>query len=190
MRSKAGIGDLAQHRKDGGEAGNDGPMTDQPGREPQAPPAGDTAGRDAPPGAGSGGALGALSGGVARGKIPDDEAAVVPDATAPALAPASPGSAWGRRLARARNWLLGAVFLALAVLVILAVRSLSAELDYDAVVEALSGARPGVLAAALLATAVSYASMVGYDRAALRYGAPGAPVPLRVAALALSLIHI
>ncbi|QDJ10547.1 Oxacillin resistance-associated protein fmtc [Roseomonas mucosa] len=184
MRSKAGIGDLAQHRKDGGEAGNDGPMTDQPGREPQAPPAGDTAGRDAPSGAGSGGAPGALSGGVARGKIPDDEAAVVPDATAPALAPASPGSAWGRRLARARNWLLGAVFLALAVLVILAVRSLSAELDYDAVVEALSGARPGVLAAALLATAVSYASMVGYDRAALRYGAPGTPVPLRVAALA------
>ena len=41
-----------------------------------------------------------------------DEAAVVPDATEPALAPASPGSAWGRWLARVRPWLLGAVFLA------------------------------------------------------------------------------
>ncbi|MFC0408016.1 bifunctional lysylphosphatidylglycerol flippase/synthetase MprF [Roseomonas elaeocarpi] len=102
---------------------------------------------------------------------------------APAVGEVLP-SRWSLRLAAARPWLLGGLAGALVVLVLLSLRSLSSELDYDAVETAVSTTRWHVLAGAVLATVVSYSAMIGYDYTALRYvGASGA-VPFRIVALA------
>ena len=79
------------------------------------------------------------------------------------------------RWAALRPWLIGAVTLLVAGLALAAVHALTAELDYDAVANALAEVPVGALATAVVATALSYAAMVGYDMAALRHAAPRRP---------------
>lgn len=88
-----------------------------------------------------------------------------------------------RRLALLRPWLMVAGSVVMAGLGLLALNILSRELDYAAITGALAQQRPAMLLAAVLATAVSYGAMVGYDLASLNYVARGA-VPPRIAALA------
>ncbi|MCQ4161169.1 bifunctional lysylphosphatidylglycerol flippase/synthetase MprF [Roseomonas sp. GC11] len=88
-----------------------------------------------------------------------------------------------RRWAMLRPWLLLGAGAVMAALALLALHGLSHELDYATVMAGLSGRSPWVLAAALGATALSFAGMMGYDLSALRHVAPGA-VPRRIAMLA------
>ena len=83
-------------------------------------------------------------------------------------------------LGRWRIWLLAAGGLLLASLVFLAFRDLANEISYADVVGAVRGVDPHDLVLALLATAISYLALTGYDHSSLRY--VGASVPYRVVA--------
>jgi phosphatidylglycerol lysyltransferase len=83
-----------------------------------------------------------------------------------------------------KPWLFLAAGLVLAALAVFALNTLSQELDYAAVATALAAKGPGVLALAVVAAAVSYTAMIGYDLSALRHVGPVPPVPARIGALA------
>lgn len=83
-------------------------------------------------------------------------------------------------LGRWRVWLLVAGGLALAGLAYFAFRDLWNEISYADVADAVRGVDPRDLALALLATAISYLALTGYDHSSLRYA--GASVPYRVVA--------
>ncbi|KAA2211718.1 bifunctional lysylphosphatidylglycerol flippase/synthetase MprF [Teichococcus oryzae] len=101
-----------------------------------------------------------------------------PESPVPVAAPA-----WARRLRVLRPWLFVGVGLVMAALAATALNALSRELDYAAVTAAFSGRSSGIIAAAVLATAVSFLAMTGYDLSALRHIVPGA-VPPRIGMLA------
>ena len=99
--------------------------------------------------------------------------------------PAGPAIAHGvSRLAAWRPWLLGAAGLVMAAMAVFALDRLSQEIDYASVVAALSAKSLGLLALAVLAAAVSYTAMIGYDLSALRHVGPEPAVPARIGALA------
>lgn len=87
---------------------------------------------------------------------------------------------WAVRLYAWRYWFLAALMLFIGVVLFEALRSLTHELSYPAILAAIgeTTARQHVLAVA--AAAASYAALTGYDRSALQY--VGAAVPYRVVA--------
>jgi phosphatidylglycerol lysyltransferase len=89
-------------------------------------------------------------------------------------------AAWLPWLQRGKPWLLAAAVLALAALLALAFKSLWQEISYDQIVAAVRGVDRTELALALLATAVSYLALGGYDHSSLRY--VGVAVPYRLVA--------
>lgn len=89
-----------------------------------------------------------------------------------------------RRLAVLKPWLWLTAGLVLAAMAVFAIHHLSEELDYNAVATALAAKSWGTMALAVLAAAVSYAAMVGYDLSAVRHVGPVPPVPRRISALA------
>ena len=91
-----------------------------------------------------------------------------PSAPAPAPAPA-PVGALDEVWQRARPWLLGAIGLAIALAVGFALRRLLREVRYGDVMLAVESTSRTGIAAALLATAVSYLALTQYDFSALRY---------------------
>ncbi len=78
-------------------------------------------------------------------------------------------------LPRWQPWLVGAVVLIVGVLMFDALRGLMAELSYAALVDAVVATRPSAIVLAVLAAAVSYASLTGYDHSSLRYVGAGVP---------------
>jgi len=91
------------------------------------------------------------------------------DLSAAAPPAPAPVGAVGEVWQRLRPWLLGAVGLAIAAAVGVALRRLLLEVHYrDVMVAVESTSRTGI-AAALLATAVSYLALTQYDFSALRY---------------------
>lgn len=94
------------------------------------------------------------------------------------LSPA-PASRWAR-LQAWKPWLLGLAVVLLVLLVSEALRGFWHELHYDAVVAAIRGVSSERLLLAVLATAVSFVALSGYDLSSLRY--VGARVPYRVVA--------
>ena len=70
---------------------------------------------------------------------------------------------------RVRNWLLAALACALAIFVLYALRGLLAEVHYQDIVDEIADMPTSRLGLALLATALSYAALTGYDASALRY---------------------
>ena len=89
-------------------------------------------------------------------------------------------ASWLPLLQQGRPWLLAAGVIALAGLLAFAFKGLWQEISYDQVAAAVRGVDPGDLTLALLATAVSYLALSGYDHSSLRY--VGASVPYRVVA--------
>ena len=89
-------------------------------------------------------------------------------------------ASWLPRLQRAKPWLLATGAVALAALLVVAFRGLWQEVSYDEVVAAMRGVSAATLALAMLATAISYVALSGYDHSSLRY--VGASVPYRVVA--------
>ncbi|MFC3127064.1 bifunctional lysylphosphatidylglycerol flippase/synthetase MprF [Pseudoroseomonas globiformis] len=98
-------------------------------------------------------------------------------------APARDGAWFPRRLSVLKPWLLAGVGLAMALLAIGALQTLSQELNYAAVTAAFRERPLGVILAAIAATVVSFGAMAGYDLSALRHIARGA-VPPRIGVLA------
>lgn len=89
-------------------------------------------------------------------------------------------AAWLTRLHRWKPGLLLAAAALLGWLLLHAVRGFWNELGYDHVVAAMRAVPGAHLLLALLATAVSFAALTGYDHSSLRY--VGAKVPYRVVA--------
>lgn len=83
-------------------------------------------------------------------------------------------------LQRWKPWLIAGVSLLLAVLVTEALHGLLEEISYRELLAAIRSTPPLALALAVLATAVSYFSLTGYDHSSLRY--VGAQVSFRVTA--------
>ena len=75
-------------------------------------------------------------------------------------------SAWWPRL---RPWLLGAAGLALALAIGMALQGLLREVRYAHVMSAVAATPAAHIAAALIATALSYLALTGYDASSLRY---------------------
>lgn len=100
--------------------------------------------------------------------------------------PVSPQSLQGMEerlpslLERLMPWLMAGFGLAIAGLLYKAAHGFAAQLDYAAVDGFVRATGPQTIALALLATAVSYLALTGYDHASLRY--VGVPVPYRVVA--------
>ncbi|MEP6908349.1 MAG: lysylphosphatidylglycerol synthase domain-containing protein [Pseudoxanthomonas sp.] len=88
--------------------------------------------------------------------------------------------AWLPLLQRAKPGLLAAGVVALVALLFFAFRGLWQEISYDQVVAAVRGMSADTLALAVLATAISYVALSGYDHSSLRY--VGASVPYRIIA--------
>ena len=91
---------------------------------------------------------------------------------------AGAGGAPYRLIATVRHFVFPAVALAVCCLVLLAAQDLSQTLDYQAVIRMLRRLPPEVLARALLATLLSYISMVARDAAGLRALGISVPRPL------------
>lgn len=87
---------------------------------------------------------------------------------------------WLPRLRRARSWLLVIAALVVLALVVDAFIDLSRQVTYEGVVHAVRRIPGWKLGLAVLATALSFFSLTGYDASALRYA--GARVPYRVVA--------
>src|SRR5690349_25051672 len=83
-------------------------------------------------------------------------------------------------LQRWKPWLIGAVVLLIAVLLVHTLRGVLLEFSYSDLLEAIRATSPGALGLALLATLVSYVALSGYDVSSLRY--VGAKVSYPVAA--------
>ena len=91
-------------------------------------------------------------------------------AAAPATPPAAePVGKVDELWQRLRPWLIGAVGLAIAAAVGVALRRLLLEVHYGAVMAAVESTASTAIATALLATAVSYLALTQYDFSALRY---------------------
>jgi phosphatidylglycerol lysyltransferase len=84
------------------------------------------------------------------------------------------------RLGRWQPWLVTGFVLVIAGLLFEALRGLASELDYHDVVAAVRATPPPFLGMALIATAVSYLALTGYDHSSLRF--VGAAVPYRIVA--------
>ncbi|MEP7102151.1 MAG: bifunctional lysylphosphatidylglycerol flippase/synthetase MprF [Burkholderiales bacterium] len=87
-------------------------------------------------------------------------------ATAPE---ADPGGAAGELWQRLRPWLIAAIGVAVAVAIGIALRKLLVEVRYVDVMAAVESTSHAGIAAALLATAISYLALSQYDFSALRY---------------------
>ncbi|WCE03031.1 bifunctional lysylphosphatidylglycerol flippase/synthetase MprF [Pseudoxanthomonas sp. JBR18] len=87
---------------------------------------------------------------------------------------------WLPRLQRARPWLVALAALIVAGLVLVAFGDLSHQLSYAGVLAAVREIPGWKLGMALLATAVSFVALGGYDASSLRYA--GAQVPYRIVA--------
>lgn len=79
------------------------------------------------------------------------------------------GYRWAARLYAWRHWVLGGLILLIAVLLFETLHSLTRELSYTAMVAAIGDTTAAQHLLAMLATALSYAALTGYDRSALRY---------------------
>lgn len=77
-------------------------------------------------------------------------------------------------------WLLGVFALSLVALLFEALRALARDLSYAALLDAIQHTPASGLVLAVLATGISYLTLTGYDRSALRY--VGAALPYRVMA--------
>ncbi len=84
------------------------------------------------------------------------------------------------RLQQWKPWLIGAAALIIAALLAETLRGLLQEFSYQDLVAAIRSTSASALALAVVATAVSYFSLTGYDHSSLRY--VGAQVPYRVVA--------
>jgi len=91
---------------------------------------------------------------------PDPASVVTPAPAAARL------SAWWTRL---RPWLLGAAGLALALAIGVALQGLLHEVRYAHVMSAVAATPAAHIVAALIATALSYLALTGYDASSLRY---------------------
>lgn len=87
---------------------------------------------------------------------------------------------WVTWLQAWRRGLLAGLVLSIVVLLFEALRSRTHELTYAAILTAIGDTTATQRLLAILATALSYAALIGYDRSALRY--VGASVPCRVVA--------
>lgn len=83
-------------------------------------------------------------------------------------------------LLRWRRWLVAAAVGLVAVLLVLALRSLWHEIGYDDVVAAIRSTRPAAIGLAMLATLASFAALGGYDYSSLRFA--GVKLPWRTVA--------
>jgi phosphatidylglycerol lysyltransferase len=83
-------------------------------------------------------------------------------------------------LQRWKPWLIGAGVLVITVLLVHTLRDLLLEFSYGDLLIAIRGTSGSALGLALLATAISFLALTGYDASSLRY--VGAPVSYRVAA--------
>src|SRR5689334_13699825 len=81
---------------------------------------------------------------------------------------------------RWRPWILGGVVLIVGALLAEALRGLISELSYHEVANSIHATAYASLILAVIATAISYAALTGYDHASLRF--VGAVVPYRVVA--------
>ena len=88
-------------------------------------------------------------------------------ASLPAPTPALAGLSEG--WSRLRPWLLGALGLALAAAIGVALHGLLREVHYANVMAAVGATPSSHIAASLLATALSYLALTGYDASSLRY---------------------
>ncbi|WP_273455906.1 bifunctional lysylphosphatidylglycerol flippase/synthetase MprF [Nevskia ramosa] len=97
-------------------------------------------------------------------------------------------SSWGQRW---RHWLLGGFVVLVAALLFEALRHLMAEMSYAEVIQAVQDTPPRAMALAVLATALSYLALTGYDHSSLRYvGAKVAyPVVAKTAFIAYALAN-
>jgi len=84
------------------------------------------------------------------------------------------------RFQRWKPWLIGIAVIAITALLVLTLSEFLAELDYADLLAAIRATTPTSLGWAVLATAVSYLALTGYDASSLRY--IGAQVRYRVAA--------
>lgn len=83
-------------------------------------------------------------------------------------------------LQRWKPWLIGAGVLVITVLLVHTLRDLLLEFSYGDLLDAIRSTSGSAVGFALLATAVSFLALTGYDASSLRY--VGAPVSYRVAA--------
>lgn len=91
----------------------------------------------------------------------------------------SPGSLrWVAWLHAWRYWLLAGLALLIGVLLFEALHGLTRELHYAAIVSAIRETTPAQQWLAILATALSYAALTGYDWSALRYVGAVLPYPV------------
>ncbi|MFT4199060.1 MAG: bifunctional lysylphosphatidylglycerol flippase/synthetase MprF [Pseudoxanthomonas sp.] len=90
-------------------------------------------------------------------------------------------------LQRARPWLIGAAVALILALLVHAARGFWNQISYDEMVAAMQAVPWPRLALALLATAVSFAALAGYDHSSLRYA--GARVPGRIIAQASTIAY-
>lgn len=90
-------------------------------------------------------------------------------------------------LHRLRPWLVAAAVLLIVALLVHAARGFWNEIDYDDMVAAMQAVSWPRLGLALLATAVSFAALCGYDHSSLRYA--GAKVPGRIIAQASTIAY-
>ena len=79
-----------------------------------------------------------------------------------------------------RYWLLAGMVLLIGFLLFEALAALAKELEYSAIIAAINDTSMTQHVLAILATAISYVALTGYDRSALRY--VGTFVPYRVVA--------
>lgn len=87
------------------------------------------------------------------------------DAPGKSCAPNNPASVWSR----ARPWLVGLAALGLAAAVLQALRNLLAQVRYADIVNEIAATPSIDLAWAILATALSFLALSGYDASGLRY---------------------
>lgn len=85
-----------------------------------------------------------------------------------------------RSFQRWKPWLIGAAVLVIAGLLVHTLREFFMQIDYRDLVESIRATESRALLLAVLATAVSYVSLTGYDASSLRY--VGAPVKYWLAA--------
>lgn len=84
------------------------------------------------------------------------------------------------RFQRWKPWLIGIVVVAILALMVNALREVAAQFSYRDLLDAVRATHAGAIGWAVLATAVSYLALTGYDASSMRY--VGAVVKYRVSA--------
>lgn len=84
------------------------------------------------------------------------------------------------RFQRWKPWLIGIVVVAILALMVNALREVAAQFSYRDLLDAIRATHAGAIGWAVLATAVSYLALTGYDASSMRY--VGAVVKYRVSA--------